>query len=295
MPLIKTKDSFNKLIIIAISAILLMSIVPVIIKWINVNPATIGIVRLTIGVAGIAILALISKSKLLMTKKELAWLSLLGIIFALHWYCYFVSIKMADASLAAIGVATFGIHLLVLSSLFDLQKFKPVDVFAIFLALAGIYLTSPNIDIDQAKLHGFLLAIVSGFLYACLPIINQQLKHIPTQTKALGQFGFALMGFLFLLPQADFDLTVNDWQGLLILGVLSTLVAHTLWIKATTELPNNLTAVIYYSYVPISMLLSFFVLGESMSWQKISGATLIISANILVVLLHNRNARKAAV
>ena len=292
MPLLKTKNSFDGLVIIAISAVLLMSIVPVIIKWINVNPATIGIVRLIIGTAGIAILALFSKSKLQMTRKELAWLALLGLIFALHWYSYFVSIKMANASLAAIGVATFGIHLLILSSLFNSQKFKLVDVLAIFLALSGIYLTSSNINIDQAKTHGFLLAIVSGFLYACLPIINQRLKHIPTQTKAFGQFGFALVGFLFLLPQTDFDLTANDWRGLLVLGVLCTLIAHTLWIKATTELPNNLTAVIYYSYVPISMLLSFFVLGESMSWQKISGAALIISANILVVLLHNRNTRK---
>lgn len=294
MPSIKTSDSFNKLIIIAISAILLMSIVPVIIKWINVNPVTIGIVRLIIGATGIAILALLSKSKLSMTKKELAWLALLGLIFGLHWYCYFVSIKMANASLAAIGVATFGIHLLVLSSIFNSQKLYMTDILAITLALGGIYLTSPGINIAQVKLHGFLLAIISGFLYACLPIINQRIKSVPTQTKALGQFGFALLGFLFLLPQADFEVSANDWRGLLVLGVLSTLVAHTLWIKATTELPNNLTAVIYYTYVPISMLLSFFVLEESMSLQKISGAALIILANILVVLLHRKNTRKKA-
>ena len=294
MSLIKNRNSFGSLILIAIFAILLMSIVPVIIKWINVNPATIGIVRLTIGAIGIGILALFSKCKLSMTKKELIWLTLLGFIFALHWYLYFVSIKMANASLAAIGVATFGIHLLVLSSLFKLQKFKIIDILAIGLALIGIYLASPSIDIDQSQLHGFLIAIVSGFLYACLPIINQRLKHIPTQTKALGQFSFALLFFLFLLPQASFDFSTNDWRGLLVLGVLCTLVAHTLWIKVTTELPNNLTAVIYYSYVPISMLLSFFVLGESMSWQKIMGAVLIISANILVVLAHKRNATKTS-
>ena len=203
MPSIKNKNSFSNLIIIAISAILLMSIVPVIIKWINVNPVSIGIVRLIIGAVGIAILVLFSKAKLSISKKELAWLILLGFIFALHWYCYFVSIKMASASLAAIGVATFGIHLLILSSLFNSQKFNRVDVLAIFLALIGIYLTSPNFNIgqsnmEQSKFDGFLLAIFSGFLYACMPIINQRIKHIPTQTKALGQFSFALLGFLFL-------------------------------------------------------------------------------------------------
>jgi len=36
------------------------------------------------------------------------------------------------------------------------------------------------------------------------------------------------------------------------------------------------------------MLLSFFLLDESMNWQKIIGAALIILANIMVVLLHKQ-------
>lgn len=288
----KNSTNFGKLILIAISAVLLMSLVPVLIRWINVNPATIGIVRLAIGALGMAIFAFVSNNKLAVNRKEVFWLALLGLIFALHWYTYFVSIKIASASLAAIGVATFGIHLLLLSGLINKQKLTIADIIAVLLSLAGVYLTSSNIDIEQTKLYGFLLAIVSGFLYACLPIINQRLSHTTTQTRALGQFGFGLIAFLFLLPQADFDLTANDWQGLLVLGIICTLVAHTLWIKASTELPSNLTAVIYYAYVPMSMLLSFIVLDESMSWQKITGAGLIISANVLVVLFHKINNNK---
>jgi len=237
---------------------------------------------------GIGIFALITRTNLSVSSKELKWLILLGVVFALHWYSYFVSIKKADASLAAIGVATFGIHLLILSGFINREKFGRSDIFAVILSVVGIYLASPTFDLQQNKLQGFLLAILSGFLYACLPIINQRLNHISTQTKALGQFGFALIAFLFLLPQASFNITANDWKGLVLLGVLSTLVAHTLWIKVTTELPSNLTAVIYYLYVPIAMLLSFFLLDESMNWQKIIGAALIILANIMVVLLHKQ-------
>ena len=290
---IKSKTTSNQLIIIAIFAILLMSLEPVIIRWINVTPATIGIIRLSIAVLGIGLFAVVSRSAILVSRKDLLWLVLLGFVFALHWYSYFVSIKQADASLAAIGVATFGIHLLILSSFIKREKFNSFDILAVALSIIGIYLASPSLSLQQDKLQGFLLAIASGFLYACLPIINQQIHHVSTKTRALGQFGFALVAFLFLLPKAQFNISVSDWQGLIVLGVLSTLIAHTLWIKVSTELPANLTAVIYYCYVPITMILSFFLLKESMSWQKVIGASLIILANIMVVLLHKKAEKSA--
>ncbi len=285
------KTPLTQLILIAITAIALMSIVPVLIKWISANAATIGIIRLAIGAFGIGLVVITTQKRLTITKQEFAWLLLLGLVFAIHWYSYFVSIKMSDASLAAIGVATFGIHLLILSSIFNRDRFKLLDFFAVIISLTGIYLASPELDIEQDKLQGFLLSIVSGFLYACLPIINQRIPGLPTNTRALGQFSFALLAFLFLLPQADFNLSIKDWQGLIILGVVSTLIAHTLWIKASTELPANFTAIIYYGYVPASMILSAIFLDEEMTWHKIAGAILIIGANIMVIVFHKVSAR----
>ncbi|WP_444996687.1 DMT family transporter [Aliikangiella sp. IMCC44359] len=283
------KDTFRTLIIIAIAAILTMSIVPVLIRWTSANEVTIGIVRLAIGVIGLACIRFFSKKKTQLKYQELLWLLLLGVVFAIHWLAYFNSIKVAGASLAAIGVATFGVHLLFLNYLFNKEKFNPADLFAVALSFLGIYIASPAIDINQDKLIGFATAIFSGFLYACLPLINRKLPHIETHTRALGQFGFALLVFLCLLPEANFSLTIKDWGSLLILGVVSTLIAHTLWIKASTELPTNMTAIIYYAYVPLAMLLSYFVLNETLTWQKILGASLIIAANIQIVILHQRS------
>jgi len=285
--LTKTSE-LARLISIAMLAILLMSIVPVIIKWSQANPATIGIVRLAVGAFGIGLLVLFSKNKNSISRKELFWLVLLGLFFSLHWYSYFLSIKLADASLAAIGVATYGVHLLLLSSWLNKDKLTLIDGLALLISFVGIFIASPSIDFAQTKLQGFLLAVLSGLLYACLPIINQRLTHLSTNTRALGQFGFALCAFLFLLPQANFELSVNDWIGLVTLGVVSTLVGHTLWLKASTELPSNLTAVIYYAYVPVAMILSFIFLNESMTWQKLVGAFLIIGANVMVIFFHQR-------
>lgn len=269
-----------------------MSFVPVLIRYTQANEATIGIVRLAIGASGLALFLVFKRTQQQLSRKEWGWLVFLGFVFAIHWYSYFRSIKLADASLAAIGVATFGIHLLLLSAFILKEKLSVIDWLAVLIAFAGIYIASPDLAIDSDKLIGFLIAVLSGFLYACLPLINRQLSHLPTNTRGLGQFGFALVFFLMLLPQADFTLTTVDWVSLAILGVVCTLIAHTLWIKVSTELPANFTAVIYYGYVPLAMVMGYFFLGESITWQKVVGALLIIGANILVIFMHKKKHRR---
>ncbi len=292
--------AIKPLMFVAFIAILLMSFVPVIIRWVSANEATIGIIRLGIGAAGIGLILLMTKKWQKLRQREMLWLGLLGLFFALHWFSYFKSIKMSSASLASIGVATFGIHLLLLNYLILKEKLKISDFIAVLLSLTGIYIASPENTAlssihslqESGKLDGFLLAIFSGFLYACLPLINRQLTQLSTNMRAFGQFSGALVLFLCLLPQADFNLPATDWHGLIILGVFSTLIAHTLWIKASTELPTSFTAVIYYGYVPLALFFSYLFLNEPLTWQKLTGATLIICANILVAVLHKRNNKK---
>ena len=283
-----SSSSLKNLILIAISSILLMGFVPVTIKWVEANEATIGLIRLFIGAFGIGVILLFKKRSLKLQRKEWYWLLALGLIFAVHWYSYFKSIKLSDASLAAIGVATFGIHLLVLNRIFYKEKLFASDFIAVAIALVGIYLASPSLELNAIKLEGFIIAIFSGFMYACLPLINRQLIHLTTNTRAFGQFGFALIAFCFLIPQSNFELSSNDWLGLIFLGVFSTLIAHTLWIKASTELPTSFTAVLYYCYVPLAIVLGYVFLDEPVGWQKLTGATLIIVANVWVAIGHKK-------
>lgn len=285
--------SFRGLLLIALAAILLMGFVPIIIKWVSANEATIGLVRLSIAALGIALLLKFKGRKLEVSKNDLKWLILLGFVFAVHWYTYFKSIKLSDASLAAIGVATFGIHLLFLNRVFYGEKLNAIDFVAVIVAFIGIYLTSPTLTFSETKVSGFFIAILSGFLYACLPLINRKIPHLSTNVRALGQFGFALIFFLPLLPMSNFQMPTNDWIGLIVLGVVSTLVAHTLWIKASTELPTSITAVIYYCYVPMAIILGFYFLDESLNWEKLTGASLIIGANIMVALFHKKKQIKS--
>jgi drug/metabolite transporter (DMT)-like permease len=74
--------------------------------------------------------------------------------------------------------------------------------------------------------------------------------------------------------------------GLLFLGIMCTLISHTLWVRVTTTLSTKTTSVIYYLYVPVSLILSVVVLDERVDTAMIAGAGLIMLANVLGVFHH---------
>lgn len=275
-----------RLIALALLAIFTMGFVPVLIFGISANEATIGFVRLAIAAAGIALIMLVGRQFHKLSRRDWFWLVVLGLTFAVHWYFYFWSIKRAGASLAAIAVCTFGIHLLFVNRLFFKEPIRRADFLAVCMAFAGVYIATPIEGGTELQVYGFLSGVFSGFLYACLPPINRQISHLSTNYRALGQFGFGFVGFSCLWSMTEWDLTSQDWTGLIVLGLMCTLVAHTLWNKVSTEMPGHVTAVIYYLYIPQAMIMSVLFLDEQISWQMIVGAVLIILANVQVVLSH---------
>ena len=97
---------------IALLGISLIAFAPVVIKLISANVATIGIARLLIAIAAIAVWLVLKRERLSLNWQQLSRLLVIGVAFGLHWLTFFISIKESTASLAAIGLSTYGIFLL---------------------------------------------------------------------------------------------------------------------------------------------------------------------------------------
>ena len=265
--------------ICAILALCFMSTVSTVIKSIDIHPITLGICRLSIA-SCLFILSNRSKAfDIFKYKSEFKYLVLIGLFFGLHWLTYFYSIKIASASIGVIGVSTFGIHLTVLS-LFVLKiKPKKIDYLAVFLALVGcILLSNKGGEVNSL---GLALSVLSGFLYACLPILHKKIKNISTFQRSFSQFFFALIIFVPFSLNVSWDISYKDVLGLLYLSVICTVLAHTLWIKATTELKPVASSVLYYVGTPFALFLNYLILGEEFGVKAILGICLIYIANII--------------
>lgn len=274
----------NSAIITGLLAILTMSLVPVLIRSNHANEFTIGLVRLAIAVVLITPLVFL-KNPPRLSRRQWGGLFMVGFIFGLHWLLYFVSIKWSSAAVGAIAVSTYGIHLLLLQWWVKKQPILPVQWLAVLLCFAGCILVAPSFSFSDKVTLGLLIGVVSGFLYACIPFLHQNLLAIPTLIRAWGQFLFSFLFFIPFIPWSNWDLAESDWWSLLVLGIVCTVIAHSLWVKSSSELPAIATSLIYYLYVPIAMVTSFIFLGEALSAGMIAGAACIIFANLLTAML----------
>ncbi len=264
----------------AILALILFGCIPVVVKSIAANPYTIGIFRLTLATAGIAVLMLARRDFRRVGIRDLGRLALIGALFFGHWITFFLAIKASSASIAAIGLSTYGVHLLLLGLIFGHEQSTPGDFIAVIAAATGAILVVPDFRISNTVALGMLLSTASALMYASLPLLHQRWSHLSTTTRALGQFGFALACFLVLSPRANWNLERSDWAGLLFLGVGATLIAHSLWVRVTTHISPSLTSIIYYGNIPIAIALSVVVLHEPLNARTVSGALLIIGGSI---------------
>jgi drug/metabolite transporter (DMT)-like permease len=265
-------------------ALALFGCIPVAVKYVHANAYTIGIFRLAIATAVVAALTAARGGLRRMTRRELLGLALIGFLFFGHWLTFFLAIKLSSASVAAIGLSTYGVDLLILGALTGHGRIRGVELLAVLLAVAGAVLVVPDFHAGRGAVIGMLLSLVSALFYATLPILHQRYADIPTPLRTLGQFGFALTCFLLFLPASNWRLAPRDWLALLFLAIGPTLIAHTLWVRVTTDLTPAMASIIYYGNVPFAVLLGVVVLGEPLTWRTATGAALIIAGSLTGLL-----------
>ncbi len=267
-----------------IASLLFMGAVPVFIKFTSVNPYTIGIIRLLMASILMGILLLLKKEEIPYNFRTLKNLFVIGLIFSIHWITYFFSIKISTASIGILGASTYGIHLIVLGWIFLKTKPSWIDGLAILIAFVGTYIIIPEFTFSNEITVGLFLSIISGLFFAFLPILHQRNSHLSNNVRSLGQYVFAIPLFLVFSSKFEIPYKPADIYSLLYLGIIGTFLAHTFWINVTTKLPTTFTSLIFYIVIPLTMMLSFVWLNESMTIQKITGAVLIITANVIGIL-----------
>lgn len=267
-------------------AAFLFGLTPIFIKQITANVVTIGIVRLTIAVV-LVYLLFVGKEKLKALKlRDWKALAVIGFVFGLHWISYFYSVKLATPSIALLGLTSFGIYVILIDWIFLKRKPTWVDGLSVTIAVAGNLLIVPEFSLQNDVTMGLLIGLFSALFFAFLPLLQQRSAHIDSYTRAFGQYFFGLIFFLLFVSESNWDLPANDWYYLGILGVVCTLGAHTLWLRATTMLPGTATSVIYYLAIPIAMITSYLFLEEAMPEKKVIGAVLIVGANLIGIVKH---------
>lgn len=190
----------------------------------------------------------------------------IGILTGLHWIAFYGSIKLANASIALICMATTSLFSSLLEPLIVKSPFRWYELLIGVLILPGIWLITEGSS--DAMNIGIIVGLVSAFLAALFTTLNKRhLGELNATRVTFIELGGATVFIGLLLPFVGSEPFMParpvDWLYLLILALLCTTLTVILSLRALRQLSafaTNLTVNLEPVY---GIFLAYFLLNDA--------------------------------
>ena len=192
-------------------------------------------------------------------------LAAIGTIVALHWVTFYGAIKLANASIALICMATTSLFSSILEPLIVKRPFVWYELLLGVFILPGIWLIVDGVDAGMNV--GILVGLLSAALVSVFTSLNK--KYIGSSDPLritfieLGAATLFLAPFLYSLGGDKFWPAPLDWAYLLVLALLCTTLTFFLSLRALSKLSafaSNLTVNLEPVY---GIFLAYFLLDDA--------------------------------
>jgi len=221
-----------------------------------------------------------------------------GVCLGLNWLFLFEAYKSIDVSLATVCNYTTPAMVILVSPLLLREKLTFTKLGCALLALFGLVLASGVIQNGSlgANSYGVTCGILGAVFYTGLVIFNKKLRSINSFDKTVVQLMIAtvliLTYSLFTVDYGSLDFTAEAVTLMVILGIIQTGLAFTLYFGSLTYLDTQ-NAVIYGYLEPIiGLLLSVIILGEDLGVIGWIGAAIILGSTMIPEILDKMRSRR---
>ncbi len=214
----------------------------------------------------LSLIAFVRAGKILkeMGRRQVLIFAALGCIVALHWVTFYGAIKLANASVGLICMATTSLFSSIVEPLITGRKFLWYELLLGIFILPGIYLIVEGVD--PAMTYGIIVGLVSALLVAIFTSFNK--KYVEAADPQRITFIELSAGTLFLTPLlpfagGNFLPQPIDWLYLIVLAVLCTAFTNFLFLRALKKLSAfaaNLTVNLEPVY---GIFLAYFLLNDA--------------------------------
>ncbi|MFN2438544.1 MAG: DMT family transporter [Chitinophagaceae bacterium] len=237
-------------------------------RLITLNETWLVWYRLLITVISLFILFSFFKKIKKLPLRSALYIGAIGTIQALHWVCFYGSIKYSNITIALTCLSTSALLSSLLEPLVLKKKFDALEIILGFFAIAGIliiYNTHLNFSI------GIIIGLLAALLTVIVSVLNKKMiDQYEAETITLYQLtgGFIgltilLPGYYLLFPTVYSQPTATDWLWLMILSWVCTIFTFFLYInslKKISAFTMNLTLTLEPVY---GIILAFFIFQEN--------------------------------
>ena len=211
-----------------------------------------------------------------------------GFLMALHWITYFFALQWSNVAIGMLSLFTYPIITVFLEPLFLPVKLQKRHLFLGILILFGIYFLVPDFNIQNTSTQGLLIGLFSAVSYSLRNIILKKSNAMGNESvQMIYQLAVVIILLLpvhWIYPNIDIR---SQWPYLLILGIFTTAIGHTLFLGSFSHFRISTVSIISSIQPLFGILLGIFFLSEIPDLKSILGGALIL----LTVVIESRSSK----
>ena len=207
-----------------------------------------------------------------------------GVVLAVHWIAFFAAIQVSSVALGLLGFASFPLFVPLFERVLHGTRHSGPQWLGATIVAAGLVLVVPELRWRDGTGPGLAWGILSGSTFALLAVRARGLvaTHSPAAI-ALWQ-NAAAAGVTLPLVVALGGVgtpTVHDLALVLVLGVVFTALAHTLFTASLARLSAH-TAAVCAALEPVyGIAFAWLLLGEAPGARIAAGVAVLILAAVV--------------
>ena len=225
------------------------------------------------------------------SSKDLPTIILGALLLGTHWVTYFYALKLSNVAIGMLSMFTFPVITALLEPFFTKSKLNPIHIILALMVLLGIYILAPDFNFQSSHLRGICFGVFSAFCYALRNLILKRHVHKYNGTALMMQQVFivsiALLPVMFTMDTSNMQ---TQLPYLLILGLVTTAIGHSLFIGSLKYFSVSTASIIGSAQPICGIIIAFIFLNEIPTWNTFFGGSLIL----ITVVIESIRSRKMA-
>jgi drug/metabolite transporter (DMT)-like permease len=267
-------------------------------KLVSIPAVEMVFYRILLAAVGMGMIMIFLRTSFKISSTDFWKIFFTGFIVAAHWLTFFISGRVANASVSLVGFATGSLWTALIEPLVKRKKIQAIEVALGLMVIAGLYII---FAFDFQYPLGLFLGIISGLTMALFAVINSTfVSRVHPYTITFYEMTGACIGTALFFPvytyyfSSDHQLhlipSLPDWIYIAAMAWACSVYAYTAALDLMKKVSVFLISLTLNLEPVYGIIMAVIVFGESekMTLNFYIGTLVILGAVLSYPLLKNR-------